>query len=182
MNVPKEIIVHHAASPRSSKASDVDNWHRERWPGFQSKQFTNSHGEGYHVGYHYVIESDGTVVQTRGHDEEGAHTIGMNKSSIGICLVGNFSIERPTPEQERAFEKLARKLLDKFNLRPADIVPHRKYARKECFGLKLSDDHFARMMAQTDSDIKKRISTILELVAVLKNLLTLKRMYENERK
>ncbi|RWI06792.1 MAG: hypothetical protein EOQ89_03420 [Mesorhizobium sp.] len=40
------------------------------------------------IGYHYIIERDGTVVSCRGREKIGTHTPGLNLESIGVCLVG----------------------------------------------------------------------------------------------
>jgi hypothetical protein len=41
-----------------------------------------------HIGYHFVINIDGTVETGRGLDESGAHVQGNNSKSVGICMVG----------------------------------------------------------------------------------------------
>ena len=74
INKPNKIIVHHALSAIHHTVSEVDSWHKQRWPGFVSDR-------GYHVGYHFVIAFDGKVTQTRNYEEEGAHCIGQNLSS-----------------------------------------------------------------------------------------------------
>jgi hypothetical protein len=40
------------------------------------------------IGYHFIIERDGTVALGREVDQIGTHTPGHNLDSIGICLVG----------------------------------------------------------------------------------------------
>ncbi|MBZ4369940.1 N-acetylmuramoyl-L-alanine amidase, partial [Mycobacterium tuberculosis] len=70
---------------------DIDLWHKER--GFPVSSL------GFYVGYHYVIEKSGNLLTARRESEIGAHTIGQNESSIGICLVGNFDVETPTQQQ-----------------------------------------------------------------------------------
>ena len=40
------------------------------------------------IGYHFVIRRDGTVELGRDIDVTGAHAYGLNKYSIGICMVG----------------------------------------------------------------------------------------------
>lgn len=40
------------------------------------------------IGYHSIIERDGSVVEARGRDVIGSHTPGFNLVSIGVCLVG----------------------------------------------------------------------------------------------
>jgi N-acetylmuramoyl-L-alanine amidase len=133
MNKPTVIIIHHSASPRSTKVGDIDRWHTARWPNFVSRR-------GFRVGYHYVIEQNGFVTQTRDHDEEGAHTLGMNKSSIGICLTGNFNDYEPTIEQINAVFKLIKQLRAEYGNLPTR--PHRYYAKTDCFGKRLPDNYF----------------------------------------
>jgi N-acetylmuramoyl-L-alanine amidase len=133
MNNPQVIILHHTASPRSTKVRDVDRWHIARWPYFISRR-------GYRVGYHYFIEQDGFVTQTRDHDEEGAHTIGQNRRSIGICLAGNFNNYEPTMAQMKAVRELVQKLRIEYGNLPTR--PHRYYAKTDCFGTMLADDYF----------------------------------------
>jgi len=153
MNKPTVFILHHSASPATTKVGDIDRWHKARWPGFISRR-------GYHVGYHYVIEADGTTIQTRDHDEEGAHCIGMNRSSIGVCIVGNFNTTFPTTAQLTAWYKLHQKLKSEFGDLP--IRPHRFYSRTDCFGTKLTDDYFT---------IAPKQATVIDLLNQAKVLL-----------
>jgi N-acetylmuramoyl-L-alanine amidase len=131
-NTPTKVIVHHSAAVTPLPQFDaINQWHKER-------QFTLSQ-LGHYVGYHYVIEKDGTVIQARNEGEEGCHTIGQNKQSIGVCMVGNFDTETPTPEQEDALGKLLSMLIQKYKIQITDILPHRKFAEKSCYGSSLPD-------------------------------------------
>jgi N-acetylmuramoyl-L-alanine amidase len=40
------------------------------------------------IGYHFVITQDGTVRGGRNFELVGAHTKGMNETSLGVCLTG----------------------------------------------------------------------------------------------
>lgn len=42
------------------------------------------------VGYHWVIRRDGTLEKGRDEETVGAHAVGYNSHSIGICLVGGI--------------------------------------------------------------------------------------------
>ena len=42
------------------------------------------------IGYHVVIRRDGTLEEGRDIERPGAHTLGQNKNSIGVCLVGGY--------------------------------------------------------------------------------------------
>ncbi len=42
------------------------------------------------IGYHYLIDRDGTVANGRPLEQVGAHVKGHNSNSIGIALIGGF--------------------------------------------------------------------------------------------
>lgn len=170
MNTPTVVITHHCggtdANPLADSSfatvNDVNEWHKARWPEFVSRR-------GFNVGYHYFIQKNGKVTQTRDHDEEGAHVIGMNSKSIGVCFAGNFDVTLPTDEQMTAWYNLYAELLKKYPNIPT--YPHRKYATKTCHGRLLKDNHFA---------VKYQVFTLTERIAQLRallaHLLTNKRM------
>jgi len=170
MNKPIVVITHHTggtdANPLADSSfatvADVDSWHKARWPNFKSSL-------GYWVGYTFFIDKYGTITQTRRVDEEGAHVIGMNTKSIGVCFAGNFDATLPTKEQMGAWYKLYSDLLKEFPDIPT--YPHRKYATKTCHGKLLKDDHFA-----VNYQIFSLNQKIAQLRALLENLLTGRRM------
>ena len=87
--IPKKIILHCSASPNGKPVSidEIRSWHLAR--GFRD------------VGYHLVIDVDGTVSRGRGLNEPGAHCEGENHDSIGICLVGTDRFTRAQFESLR---------------------------------------------------------------------------------
>lgn len=58
------------------------------------------------IGYNFLIGGDGSAYVGRGWDSVGAHTKSFNKYSIGIALIGTFSVESPTKYQIDACRKL----------------------------------------------------------------------------
>ena len=119
-----EIIVHCAATPegKNFKAADIDRWHRER--------------KMKCIGYHYVVDLDGTVEPGRPESEIGAHCLGHNQNSIGVCYVGGLAADGRTPEDTRtaaqkgALLALLKKLRTKYP--KASIHGHRDFAAKAC--------------------------------------------------
>jgi N-acetylmuramoyl-L-alanine amidase len=73
------IVVHCSATMPSQEcnAAIIDRWHRQR--GFRK------------IGYHYVLARDGSVEVGRREDEAGAHALGFNDCSIGLCLIGGLN-------------------------------------------------------------------------------------------
>lgn len=119
-----EIIVHCAATPegKNFKAADIDRWHRER--------------KMKCIGYHYVVDLDGTVEPGRPESEIGAHCLGHNQYSIGVCYVGGLAADDKTPKdtrtaaQKEALLALLNKLRAKYP--NASIHGHRDFAAKAC--------------------------------------------------
>jgi len=133
---PDQIIVHHDSVSRAGPSFVIVNeFHR-------TKDFPLS-SLGYYVGYHYWIESDGTVRQARAENEVGAHCIGQNYNAIGIGLAGNFDADYPTGKQKDALGKLMSEICARHLLSKERIFPHRKYSSKTCYG-KLLNDTWAR--------------------------------------
>lgn len=157
LNSPKRVITHHSngtpwnplVPTQHHTVFIIDDDHATKWPGFTSRLFRRSdNNELFHSGYHWVINSnDGFATQTRGYNEEGAHCIGQNTSSVGVLFIGNFtegSGERPLePGLKTWREKVWPDIHKNFpNITQNDIVPHRRYATKDCHGSSLSDTFF----------------------------------------
>ena len=67
------------------------------------------------TGYHYYITRDGHVYQTRHEQLVGAHAVGYNSHSLGVCYEGGLdehgnAADTRTPRQKRALLKLLKKL------------------------------------------------------------------------
>lgn len=117
------IIVHCADTPegRDDKAADIRRWHKER--GFND------------IGYHYVVDLDGTIEPGRDVTIAGAHTTGHNADSIGVCYIGGADTDmKPkdtrTDEQKTALRLLLKYLVQKYP--GAKIYGHRDFANKSC--------------------------------------------------
>lgn len=129
----KSAIIHCTATrpdfmPGSSTAArvaEIRRWHLDR--GFSD------------IGYHFLIDRDGTVYPGRHIERDGAHVRGHNRGTIGISLFGGhgssetdkFS-ENFTPEQEAALRKLLKELRGKYG--PVPVTGHNFYAAKACPG------------------------------------------------
>lgn len=130
-NNPTKLIVHHSAdSTATDQLHKINEWHKFR-------EFPLS-SLGYYVGYHYLINHEGKLTQTRAHTDVGAHCRGLNYDSIGICLEGNFDTELPTEAQKKTFGELLAKLCAEWRFDVSDIYPHRAFGQTSCYGEKLS--------------------------------------------
>lgn len=118
-----KIIIHCSATKAGQHftVEDIDRWHKAR--GFAK------------IGYHHVIYLDGSVHAGRSESLLGAHCLGHNSTSIGICYIGGLDHngqphDTPTPEQKTALTKLVDEL--KIRYPEAKVYGHYEFAPKAC--------------------------------------------------
>jgi N-acetylmuramoyl-L-alanine amidase len=63
------------------------------------------------VGYHFVLSPTGRIFRGRPVDRLGAHVLGHNVGTVGICLMGNFESERPTASALAALDLVRTRLV-----------------------------------------------------------------------
>lgn len=51
------------------------------------------------VGYHFMVDKDGTIYEGRDLSVRGVHVQGYNTGSVGVCLLGDFRFEAPSEAQ-----------------------------------------------------------------------------------
>ncbi|EGO64827.1 peptidoglycan recognition family protein [Acetonema longum] len=123
------IVIHHTAIENISPMGIHELHLSKGWAG---------------IAYHHVILPDGTMQTARPEKMVGAHAYGVNPRSIGIVLVGDFNQHDPTPEQEKALIALTKKLMKRYRVRPANVVPHRKVSATDCPGKHFHWDEFMK--------------------------------------
>lgn len=118
-----KIIIHCSATKEGQHftVEDIDRWHKER--GFAQ------------IGYHFVIYLDGSIHVGRRIDLLGAHCLGQNAHSIGICYIGGVDTEgKPkdtrTPQQKEALYQLIADLKGEYP--EATVHGHNEFANKAC--------------------------------------------------
>ena len=116
MRVITLLVVHCSAVRPGQRSSvqDIDRWHRAR-------------GWKNGCGYHYVIRRDGSIETGRPLEMIGAHVVGHNAHSIGICYEGGLdaagnAADTRTPKQKQTLRRLLEQLHERFP--KAIIVGH----------------------------------------------------------
>ena len=165
----KYIIIHHTGGTDLNPYADTSHHTFDIVNRFHGYKWNFKSSLGYYIGYHYFIERNGLVTQGRADNEEGAHTKGYNKN-IGICLAGNFDATKPTSAQTKALRTLLQNL--KLNNPNAEIVPHRKFASKSCYGRYLSDTWASDLLRKPTID--DLMAQVQELIRILAKFLSLK--------
>lgn len=122
----KKIIIH-CSDSNWGNAATINQWHLER--GFDK------------IGYHYVIlnaypeyrnikereprlVSDGLIEYGRSISEIGAHCVGQNEDSIGICLIGENIF---SSVQIEALISITHKLMQEYKLKIKDVYGHYEF-------------------------------------------------------
>lgn len=112
----------------SAKIAEIRRWHVAR-------KFSD-------IGYHFLIDRDGTIGAGRPVTRMGAHIKGRNERSIGICLLGGHGSnemdafeEHFTPQQDDALRGLISELQGKYGI--TRVEGHNKYAAKACPGFQV---------------------------------------------
>lgn len=104
-----KLVILHDSHTQPGSAMDVPRWAQLAHDGGLKMGLLA-------VGYHYIIERDGEVVQCRGREKIGTHTPGLNLESIGVCLVGGREepggdgVDNFTPAQRHALLSLLHEL------------------------------------------------------------------------
>lgn len=118
-----KVVVHCSATQngKSLKQADktsaqvIDSWHKERGYKRSAVAVKNFNAHLKHIGYHFVIDIDGSIETGRQVGEIGAHVKGHNSNSVGICLIGGISASGKnhaeyTEAQWQSLHKLLREL------------------------------------------------------------------------
>jgi len=115
----KMILIHHTGAEEKDTAQ-VKRYHLSR--GWRD------------IGYNFVIERDGKIVEGRSLNIAGAHARGFNSKAIGVALIGNFENRLPTSQQLTALNVLLLKLVKEHNIPQGEVFGHRQVKNTLCPG------------------------------------------------
>jgi len=96
------------------------------------------HGWG-DIGYHFLIDASGRILEGRELTWQGAHVGGVNnRQNIGVCVLGDFSRRAPAPPAMRSLERLLDDLRSRFRIPAARVYRHKDFKSTDCPGTSLS--------------------------------------------
>jgi len=110
MKISKLVIHHSASKAATTKKADLERWHKER--GFSQ------------IGYHKVVEANGSIVNGRSESTQGAHAKGANMGTLGVCVVGDFETETPSPAQIKSLVTVLSEWCKTHKLNSTNIYGH----------------------------------------------------------
>jgi len=148
------IVIHHSDT-KTGCAAAFDRYHKDvhHWD---------------ELGYHFVIGNgtgsrDGQVeVGPRWSKQKwGAHAgvKEFNEFGIGICLVGDFDVTRPTPAQMQSLTQLTAWLMQSYHIPASHVIGHRDAKSTNCPG-KYMDIPWLRTMATRTAAAQTGIARI----------------------
>lgn len=113
------LVLHHTATGPEVTPDEIAAYHTSwnQWPG---------------ISYHYVLTSDGTLYQTQRLETMSYHVASRNRTSVGLCVVGDFTKGEPTEAQKAALDEAVSYVWDKIQEangdRDVEIWDHAGYA------------------------------------------------------
>lgn len=111
------LVFHTAGSPHGvyQTVEEINEYHLSLgWPG---------------IGYHFYIDREGLLHSGRPLTKMGAHALGLNRVSIGICFAGNGDIYPLTPEQMETGLDLGARLARLYDVPIENVIGHREINR-----------------------------------------------------
>lgn len=99
------------------------------------------------IGYHFAIDRQGRIWQLRPTRYQGEHVRDNNPHNIGVVLMGNFELQRPTQAQLDRALKFGRQLRQQYDLPIKRIFTHRELKATICPG-KYAQPYFDRIRKQ----------------------------------
>ena len=139
------VIVHHSASSDVSAAT-IHGWHlNQSWSG---------------IGYHFVIRRNGNIERGRELSAIGSHSGPKgNGDSVGVCLTGNFEIDKPTAAQINSLVWLITRYLEP-RYGSLQVVGHKDVMATACPGKNFPWADLKRRLEEDDDMIYKTLNDV----------------------
>ena len=144
LDKPFRITIHHTAEPMLSDSLAASSAELRQ---IQKMHFERKWAD---IGYHFLIDRAGRVMEGRSIKIQGAHAgnSDSNRGNIGIALLGNFEaqpergaaytkVQEPTPAQLLALDALVSQLMGTYSISNKEIWAHDHFRETECPGPKL---------------------------------------------
>jgi hypothetical protein len=138
------VVVHHSATAGGGAAA-FDRMHKAKgWDGlgydFVIGNGTDTADGQVEVGFRWKQQITGAHARTPDNR--------YNEYGIGICLVGNFDVDRPTAAQMQSLSKLVAYLTRTYRITPDNVIGHRDTKSTECPGKFMNVEIVRRSVGQ----------------------------------
>jgi hypothetical protein len=133
------ITIHHSAD---NDPVVLDGSPARTYEAVRDIQRAHMNGKETHygdIGYHFVIDPYGRILQGRELAYQGAHAMGDNNvRNIGICMIGNFDQEKPTEASLTALRRLIEAMRAQYGIDRDRVYNHRDLRSTRCPGENLA--------------------------------------------
>lgn len=139
------IVLHNSGVTVEQSVEIIHNYHKNKgWAG---------------IGYQYYVRKDGKVYKGRPESMAGAHCVGVNDISIGVCAEGNFNEETMKEVQKQAIIELVKDVKTRYNIQW--IRGHKEMTATSCPGTNFPIEEIKKGAEQNQTT--KETKTIEEL-------------------
>lgn len=133
MNGVQRITVHHDGMPPVALRGEQETARR-----IESIRASHVNARGWaDIGYHYVIDPTGRVWEGRPSWKQGAHVKDQNEHNIGVLVLGNFDVQRPTPQALASLDQFIGVLMQRHRVTLGRVYTHREIGQSACPGANL---------------------------------------------
>ena len=139
---PTKIVIHHTAGSKggASTVKGIQAYHQN------DCGWTD-------IGYHFLVNHEGTVFEGRPENVQGAHVAGANSYCLGISAMGHYSKYQCDKPCWDSIVRLTAYACSKYRIHPSNIIGHQNMANKDCPGKYI----YSRM-----NELREAVSQLLQ--------------------
>jgi hypothetical protein len=89
------------------------------------------------IGYHYIVDPMGHVWEGRPIQYQGAHVKNNNEHNLGVMVLGNFDVQRPTPEALMTLDNFIADRMRSYRVPISRVYTHQEINPTACPGRNL---------------------------------------------
>lgn len=173
MNHPDKIIVHGtdvSYQKLKNQLNSVNQYHKSK--GFPLSRLN------YWVGYHRLITGGKNYI-CKYDTEEGAHTLGQNLQSLGVCVGFDGDIEYPHPDDYALLQKQVWAWQDMYSIPDSQVYFHRQFNNlKTCPGSLLGVEWLEELLRRTprlkpEEQEEKQKEILRQKISLLQKIINL---------
>ena len=86
------------------------------------------------IGYHLIIDRAGQIWQGRDLQYQGAHVRDQNTNNVGVMVLGNFDLQRPTDLQLTTLHQTVTRLMHQYDIPVNQVFTHQEFNITSCPG------------------------------------------------
>ncbi|MEM7624405.1 MAG: peptidoglycan recognition family protein [Planctomycetota bacterium] len=130
MNGVKKITIHHEGWTPFTATSAAATYDR-----IESIRQIHTRDRGWSdIGYHFIIDRQGRIVEGRPLAYQGAHVSENNPHNMGILVLGNFEKQTPSKKQVEALGRFTRQMMKAHRVPASRVRTHKEINPTQCPG------------------------------------------------